>query len=330
MVECIIILAGAFVLDIALGDPVYGLHPVRLLGHFIAWMEKILFRAGGNGLAGGGLLFAGSVACAAAWAMAATLLWHIFPAAGILVFTFLVYSCIGFMDLFRHALPVEAALGSGDIPKARRLLSRMVGRDVSVLDKEGITRGAVESVAENFVDGFLSILFWFGTGALAAHAAGLPPAPIATGCAMIFRTVNTLDAMVGYRNERYRHFGTVSARADDILNFLPARLSMPIIAAAALICRMDALRCIKTGLRDRLAHASPNAGQVESCVAGALGIRLGGPVRYPGQIQITDKPWMGDNRHTPFPFHIHKACLLIFCAGWVALLPVIFSFTRFL
>ena len=328
MLECIVILAGAFLLDMALGDPVYRLHPVRLLGHAITGLERFLFRTGQNGFIGGAILFAGAISCGIACVMAAKLLWRAFPASGILAFPFLVYSCIGFMDLFRHALPVEGALNDGDTPKARSRLSRMVGRDVSVLDREGITRATVESVAENFVDGFLSILFWFGAGALAAFAAGLPPAPVAAGCAILFRTVNTLDAMVGYRSERYRHFGTVSARVDDILNFMPARLSIPVIAAAAALCRTGARRCIHTGLRDRLVHASPNAGHPESCVAGALGIRLGGPVRYPQR--MLDKPWMGDDINPITPSHIHQACRLMFCAGWIAFLPVVFIFSRLL
>lgn len=326
MGDCIIILAGAFLLDLMLGDPVYRLHPVRLLGHFIAWLERRLFSGGCVGFFGGGLLFFGSLLAAAGIFLAAALLWHVFPAAGLLIFTFLVYSTIGFRDMFNHVLPVYAALAANDAPNARRLLQRIVGRDVSRLDRDGMSRAAVETVAENFVDGLLSIIFWFAAGGIGAWVLGLAPAPAAVGMALMVRVANTLDAMVGYRNQRYKHFGTVSARADDFFNFIPARLSMVIIGLAAAICRMDAARCIKTGFRDRLKHASPNAGHPESCIAGALGIRLGGPAIYPGK--TVDKPWMGKEINPVVPEHIRSACVLVFCAGWVGMLPVIFIFAR--
>lgn len=328
MLECIIILAAAFTADLLLGDPVYRLHPVRLLGYFIAGLEKILFSAGWRGFSGGGMLFAGSVLCALAILLVSAALWRVFPAAGIAAFTFIVYSSIGFRDMIHHALPVEAALKSGNTEKARNLLQRIVGRDTSQLDDEGIARGAVESVAENFVDGFLAVVFWFAAGAVAAPALGLSPAPAATGCALVYRVVNTLDAMVGYRSRPYERFGTVSARADDILNFIPARLSVPVISIAAFICRMDSLGSVKTAIRDRLKHVSPNAGHAESAVAGALGIRLGGPVPYAGK--IIEKPWLGEKTRDIASFHISSACRLSYCAGWIGILPVIFLFARFL
>ncbi len=327
MIECMVILAAALLLDILLGDPVYRLHPVRLMGHLIAWIEKILFRTGNIGLAGGGVLFAGSVVGVLGVFLVLTMLWHVFPIAGILVFVFVLYSCIGFMDMFHHAVPVKWALESGDIDKARALLQRIVGRDTAQLDKEGIARAAVETVAENFVDGFLAVIFWFAIGGFLAYALGLPAAPVATGFALIYRVVNTLDAMVGYRNERYKYFGTISARSDDVLNFIPARLSIPVIAVTAAITGLKAFNCVKIGFRDRLNHVSPNAGHAESCVAGALGIRLGGPVAYPHK--KVEKPWMGDAIHDIGPVHIHHACVLIFFAGWIAILPVIFLFSIF-
>lgn len=322
MIECAIILAGAFVLDLVLGDPVYRLHPVRLMGHQIAWLEKRLFQAGLSGFGGGLVLAAGTVACTLGVFGLFAWLWYVFPVAGIAGFVFLVYSCTGFMDLFSHALPVRAALAAENTENARMLLQRIVGRDASQLDDEGIARAAVESVAENFVDGFLAVTFWFAAGALAALAAGLPPAPTAAGFAIVYRAINTLDAMVGYKTIRYKRFGTASARADDVLNFIPARLSIPVIAAGALVCRMDARRCIRIGIRDRLRHVSPNAGHAESCVAGALNIRLGGPVRYPEK--TVDKPWMGDGTKDVAPGHILDACRLVFWAGFIWVLLVLF------
>ncbi len=322
MTELIVVLAGAFLLDIALGDPVYRLHPVRVMGNWIAWLEKRLFAIGFSGFGGGGLLFAGALFCMAGVFGGALALRYIFPAAGSAVFLFLLYSCIGFMDLFYHALPIGAALEKKETEKARRLLQCIVGRDTSILSEKEITRATVESVAENFVDGFLATIFWFATGAFTGLALGFAPAPVAVLFALLHRTVNTLDAMVGYRTERYEHFGTVSARADDLLNFIPARLSIPLIALGAAICRLDARRCLATALRDRLCHVSPNAGHSESCLAGALGIRLGGTVRYPHK--IVEKPWMGDALHPVTPSHIRQSCLLVFCAGWVAFLLTLF------
>ncbi len=322
MIECAVILATAFVLDLVLGDPMYRLHPVRLMGHQIAWLEKRLFHTGLSGFGGGLVLASGTVACTLGVFGLFVWLWYVFPAGGIAGFIFLVYSCTGFMDLFSHALPIRSALAADNTKNARMLLQRIVGRDASRLDEEGIARAAVESVAENFVDGFLAVVFWFAAGALAALAAGLPPAPTAAGFAIAYRAINTLDAMVGYKNIRYERFGTASARADDMLNFIPARLSMPVIAAAALACRMDVRGCLRIGISDRLKHVSPNAGHAESCVAGALSIRLGGPVRYPGK--TVDKPWMGDGTGDISPGHILDACRLVFFAGFIWVLFILF------
>jgi len=310
------------VLDLALGDPVYRLHPVRLMGHQIAWLEKRLFAAGLSGFGGGFILVAGTLACSVALFVPIAWLWNVFPAAGTAAFVFLLYSCIGFTDLFHHALPVGAALAERDPERARRLLQRIVGRDASRLDEEGIVRAAVETVAENFVDGFLALVFWFAAGAMIALAAGIPPAPAGICAALVYRAVNTLDAMVGYNNARYMRFGTASARTDDALNFIPARLSLPVVAAGALLCRLDVRGCLRIAVRDRLKHVSPNAGHTESCVAGALGIRLGGPVRYPEK--IVDKPWMGDGTTNVAPGHIAESCRLVFCAGFTWVLIALF------
>jgi len=235
------------------------------------------------------------------------------PYAAVAFDVFVVYACLALKDMARHALPVAAALEADDLPSARAAVQRIVGRDAAVLDAPGVARAAVESVAESFVDGFFAPVCWFVAGALLAGVAGADALPWAVGAALAYRTINTLDSMVGYRDARYLLFGRVSARLDDALNFVPARLSLPILFLAAGMCRLDARAGWRSARRDRLKHESPNAAHAESFAAGALGLRLGGPLQYPdGPL---DKPWIGDGTPAARPPHIRDGCRLVQWAG---------------
>lgn len=313
-----ILLGTAFLLDIRIGDPVYSWHPVRLMGNLISRFEKILFRLTMTGYVGGGMLLVAVGGIFGLWAagtyQAADGFWG--PGAMVLG-VFYLYSAIGLRDLADHARPVRAALGAGDLQLARQQVQRIVGRDADRLDARGVARAAVESVAENFVDGFFGVVFWFVCGACLARAVDLPPTPAALASAAVYRAVNTLDAMVGHKTDRYRKFGCFSAKADDMLNFLPARLSVAVLLAAAWLGGYNAKNGFRIALRDRRRHASPNSGHPESAMAGILGIRLGGPVIYPyGRV---DKPWMGDGESEAGPGHIQAACRIIYGGALVSM-----------
>ncbi|XAW88313.1 adenosylcobinamide-phosphate synthase CbiB [Vibrio sp. CDRSL-10 TSBA] len=191
----------------------------------------------------------------------------------------------------------------GDIAEARIKLSYIVGRDTRSLDKDKITRATVETVAENTVDGIIAPLFYLFIG-------GVP-------LAMAYKAVNTLDSMVGYKNERYRELGCVSARIDDAANFIPARLTWLLFSGAAWLLKQDYKAAFIIGWRDRYQHKSPNCAWSEAAVAGALGIRLGGPNQYFGE--WVNKPWIGDAQRAIEAEDIVRSISLMKAAAWIAL-----------
>jgi len=317
MKSCVVVLISAFLLDRILGDPRYALHPVRLIGRLITSLESCIRRFGWDSRLGGALLLLASViTVVAAYAAIRFALLCLHTAAPAVLDCFTLYSCIALRDMERHARPIAQALKTGDTDQARTLVGGIVGRDVSKLDASGIARAVVESVSESFLDGFFAPLFWFVAGAVAAQ--WLPPVslPVATGAALAYRVVNTLDSMVGYKNDHYRKLGWASAHADDALNFLPARLALPLMVPSAMLCGLNAADGWRVALRDRLKHASPNSAHTESFAAGAIGIRLGGPTVYAHG--CIDKPWIGNGTDAVTDSHIVQACRLTACAGGVS------------
>lgn len=312
-----IVLAAAYGVDCLIGDPTYRLHPVRLIGRAVALLERALRAARLSGLFGGALLAVITLLVVlGVYVALRQLCVAVHPYAAFAVDTFVVYSCLALKDMAGHALPVAAALEANDLPSARTAVQRIVGRDVAVLDAAGVARAAVESVAESFVDGFLAPVGWFLAAALLAGVASVEVLPWAVGATLALRTINTLDSMVGYRDERYLLFGRVSARLDDAVNFVPARLSLPLLFVAAGASGLDARAGWRVACRDRLKHESPNAAHAESFAAGALGLRLGGPLQYPdGPVE---KPWIGDGTPEAQPKHIRDACRLVQWAGALA------------
>ncbi len=315
MSEAALILGAAFALDLLLGDPTYRLHPVRCIGHTVCFLERQLRRMHLSGLLGGGLLvlltlivtlgvylgFAEIARRCGGWVL---WIWRVY----------LTTSCIALRDLIDHVRPVAAALRAEDLSRARTAVQRIVGRDTKRLGPAEVARATVETVAENFVDSFLSPLFWYIAGAVALRS--IAPATGALAALVAYRTINTLDAMVGYRSERYLLFGRAAARLDDIMNFIPARLSVPLLSLSAGLCRQDGRGAWRVALRDRKKHVSPNAGHPESCLAGALHVRLGGPVTYPhGSVE---KPWLGCGSDQVTAWHIDAACRIVLLAGGVA------------
>jgi adenosylcobinamide-phosphate synthase len=217
----------------------------------------------------------------------------------------ILYTTFAARDLDRHGRAVLAALKQGDLPLARQWVARMVGRDTARLDEQGVARAAVESVAENTVDGVIAPLFFAFLGG-----------PVA---AMAYKAVSTLDSTFGYRNERYIQFGWASARIDDAANYLPARIGALLMALSARVLGEDPVGSLRAAFRDGAKHSSPNAGLAEAAMAGALGVQLGGPVYRNSRLEQI--PVFGDPRHALATDHIARACTLMMattCAGAVA------------
>ncbi len=274
-----LLIGAAFVLDLLFGDPVYRWHPVRVIGKAIAAFEEFLRNRQEAGVRGGIVLTLGMVSgtLLAVWsARAGATALH--PVLGDLLTLYLAWSLLALRDLLGHAWAVRKALAEHDLVGARNAVSQMVGRDTDALDAGACGRAAVESVAENLCDGVVAPLFWWAL-------LGLPGM-------VLFKVVNTLDSMVGYRNERYRQFGWASARLDDLLCWIPARLTFGLlVVTAALLPGYSASQAWRVGLRDRHLIASPNAGWSEAAAAGALGVRLCGPIWRHGT--LSSSYWIG-------------------------------------
>jgi adenosylcobinamide-phosphate synthase len=258
-------------LDLAIGDPPWLPHPVRAFGWLAGRLER-LWRATRLPLRFAGLLFWVSAVGVAASLVALTMLYVPW------VSVYWIFSLLAIRDLDVEAMYVIRALRSGDLPNARRMLSRIVGRDTENLDEREILRATIETVAENLSDGVIAPLFYLALGGPAAMAA--------------YKAINTLDSMVGHRDQRYREFGWASARFDDLANFIPARLTALLVWICASALRYRVRRSVAIVLRDAHLQPSPNSGYPEAAVAGALGVQLGGINYYRGV--ESRKPYLGD------------------------------------
>jgi adenosylcobinamide-phosphate synthase len=274
------LLIGAFLIDLATGDPRRFPHPVVLMGKLITYGERLLWSGNPRrDLVAGAFvaLFVVGVSVAAGSALVAALsllpppLFFFFAAA-------LASTTLATRGLLDSVSGIEKPLRAGNLPGAREALSHIVGRETGSLDRDGILRAGLESLAENTSDGIVAPLFYLGLG-------GIP-------LALAYKAVNTLDSMLGYRTERYLYFGRFAARLDDVLNFIPARLTGFLIAAAAWLMRLDGGRALAILRRDHANHPSPNAGYPEAALAGAFGIRLGGSAVYFGR--EIHKPYIGE------------------------------------
>jgi adenosylcobinamide-phosphate synthase len=292
----------AFLLDMILGDPQSMPHPVRLMGCLIQRLENPFRRLPISTVVAGGFfaLFLVLMAYGLAWALL-FLAQGVHPWFGSALEVLLLYYCIAARCLNNAAQAVEKPLHMGDMETARRQLSMIVGRETRQLNPVQICRAAIETVAENFVDGVLSPFFWLAVG-------GAP-------AAMAFKMVSTLDSMVGYKNERYQLFGKVSARLDDAANFIPARLSIPVITLAAWILRLSPEKAFRTAVQEGSHHQSPNAGYPEAAFAGALEVKLNGPAVYHGI--LLEKPFIGSRFDDPSIIHIQKARRLMLTSSWL-------------
>lgn len=292
-------LLAALLLDLLIGDPERLPHPVRLIGRLAAWLESPCRRLIRSPKVAGILavfLVVGSTG-AMAWLMM-RLAGRLHPLAADAVGVWVIYTSVAARDLARQSMAVWRALSKGAIIQARRCIARIVGRDTESLDEAGLVRAAVECVAESTVDGVTAPIFF----ALLGGPVG----------AIMYRAINTLDSTFGYKSERYLYFGWASARLDDFANWLPARLTAPLLVIAAALTGHSPRRTWRILRRDGRKHESPNAGLPEAAMAGALGIALGGIKFYGGEPLQT--PVLGDAVYPARASHIPSANLLMLLA----------------
>jgi adenosylcobinamide-phosphate synthase len=281
------VLTAAYLFDWIAGDPEWLPHPVRLIGKGIKKGERILRRPGQTPaaeLAAGGVLTFGMVV-AVYLGTAKTIAWlnKRDRRLGLVAETLLACTCLASRNLHDEASAVVNALERREIALARQRLARIVGRDTQTLDEQEISRAVIETIAESCSDGVIAPLFYMAIG-------GVP-------LAMSYKAVNTLDSMIGHADDRYFYFGKIAARLDDVANFLPSRLTALGITAAALIEGASPAAAFDTWRSDGMKHKSPNAGQPESAMAGALQVRLGGENYYAGELLAS--PLIGEEFAQP-------------------------------
>lgn len=279
------ILLLAVGLDLIAGDPVYPLHPIRLVGRLLTGLESLLRRAGADGYGGGVALFfllaAGSLAGVLAIVAGAA---RLHPTLGWIAQLFFVYSLLALGDLIRHVWRVEQALSGDSLDAARERIKALVGRDVDRMDAAACRRAAIESLSENLTDGFTSPLAWYVIG-------GLPGL-------VIFKVVSTMDSMVGYKTPRYLRFGWCGARLDDLMNYPAARATWLLIAAiAAMLPSCSGWKALVVGFRQHAVLLGPNSGWSEAATAGGIQRRLVGPIWMKGQ--LVTEVWIGDPADPP-------------------------------
>lgn len=291
-----LILAYAF--DLAVGDPQWLPHPVRWLGWMIRsgerWLRRPIFRVRGpraESLAGAALT--GSTVTAA-WLLGLprNSMWQVW----------LAWTALATRTLLSEAYAVIRALEADDLGLARKRLARIVGRDTAHLDEAEISRAVIETLAESACDGIVAPLFWLAAG-------GVPTA-------MAYKAINTLDSMIGHPEPPYLNFGRVAARLDDAANFLPARLTALGIVAAAQVRGLNPASAHRIWMRDGDKHASPNAGQSEAAMAGALGVRLGGRSWYDGYVH--EAPLLHAEGRTPSVRDVKAACAVVMVVSGLA------------
>lgn len=299
---------GGFLLDALFGDPAWLPHPVVLMGRCISALEKHLRTAlpktPRGELAGGAAVAAvlplGTLAVTglACWAAA-----RLHPALGLALQMLWCGQALAAKGLAQESRNVYKELAKGDLPAARRAVARIVGRDTQNLTAAGVTRAAVETVAENASDGVIAPLFYMLIGG----------APLA----LTYKAINTMDSMLGYKNEKYLYFGRCAAKLDDVANWQPSRLAGLLWVAAAALTGGSAAGAWKIWRRDRRNHASPNSAQTESACAGALGVQLAGPAYYFGEYY--PKPTIGDPLRPIEPEDILRADRMMYVASGFAL-----------
>ncbi|MFR3767930.1 MAG: adenosylcobinamide-phosphate synthase CbiB [Blautia sp.] len=304
-----IALAAGYLLDLLIGDPRWLYHPVCLIGNLITLLEKgirKIFPKTEKGELFGGFLEVILVCLISLGVPCAVLstLYRYMPLAGLVLETFWCYQLLATKSLKDESMKVYDRLKNGTIEEARYAVSMIVGRDTSELTEEGVTKAAVETVAENSSDGVIAPMLYMALGG----------APLM----FLYKGINTMDSMLGYKNDRYLYFGRCAAKLDDLANYIPARISGWLMVAAAFLTGMDGKNAVKIYKRDRRNHASPNSAQTEAAVAGALRVQLAGNAYYFGKLY--EKPTIGDKLREVEPEDIRRANRLLYGASVLSVL----------
>lgn len=300
----IIPLAAGFLLDCIIGDPYDIPHPIRAVGNLISFAEKQARKANDLKKSGAVLAVAVPLITVSITTVLLIICYKIHIAFGIIAETIITCYMLAARCLRDESMKVYKAAKNGDTEGARKAVSMIVGRDTSVLDEKGIIRAAVETVAENTSDGVTAPLFYM---ALFGAVGG-----------MFYKTVNTMDSMIGYKNEKYIDLGRTAAKLDDIVNFIPSRLTALLMIVSAYLLRYDGKNAFRIWKRDRRCHASPNSAQTESVCAGALHLRLAGDAVYSGV--LVRKPYIGDNDREIEAADIKKANRLMYLTSLLMLI----------
>lgn len=310
MINHIYALVAGFVLDIIIGDPEGMPHPVRFIGNLINRIEerhrdgvtdpKMLRKRGRM------LVIEVCVITVIVTALIMLIAYTMHPMLGMVVEAFLTSTILATRSLRKESMKVYKALKKGSLTEARKAVSMIVGRDTDALDEEGVIKAAVETVAENTSDGVIAPM-------LALIIGG----PV---LGMLYKAINTMDSMVGYKNDRYIDYGRAAAKLDDVANFLPSRISayLMIFSCAYLPGQFNMLEALRIYKRDRFNHSSPNSAQTESVCAGALGIRLAGNAYYFGR--LVEKPYIGDQTRAVEIEDIRRANSLMFTSACLCMI----------
>lgn len=310
------LLAG-YAADLIFGDPRWLYHPVRFIGNLIALLEKLIRKImpvnKAGELAGGFitvvlvLLLCGIVP----WVLL-HLVFGLNVVAGVILEAFMCYQLLAVKSLKDESMKVYDALTGSTIEDARKAVSMIVGRDTQNLDQKGVAKAAIETVAENFSDGVIAPMFYMFIGG-----------PVLM---YIYKGINTMDSMMGYKNDKYIYFGRCAAKLDDAANFIPSRLAALLLIAAAYIGGFNGKGAVKIFKRDRFNHASPNSAQTESAAAGALDIQLAGNAYYFGKLY--EKPTMGDSVKEPEAEDIKRVNKLMYIGSFAG--AAVFALLHFI
>lgn len=299
--------AAGILLDLLFGDPACIPHPVVIIGKAISGLEKFLrdhFPKTKSGERQAGVFLACMIPAGTMMITTAACLvaWLIHPAVFFAIETFWCWQSLAIKGLYTESMNVCRCLQKKDLPAARKAVARIVGRDTENLTEEGVTKAAVETVAENFSDGVFAPLFYMVIG-------GAP-------MALVYKSINTMDSMVGYKNEKYRYFGTAAARLDDAANLIPSRVAAVFWILAAAVTGNHPGDAFRIWRRDRRNHASPNSAQTESACAGALGVQLAGGAWYFGEYY--EKPTIGDALRPIEPEDIRRTNRMMLAASFLS------------
>ena len=301
----IIAMVAGFLLDFLLGDPYWLPHPIRAIGSLIGWLEHKWNHPEEKNYWKGTVMV---LLVLAVTGSVTFLLWagayRVHPLLGVVVESIMIYQILATKCLKTESMKVYDALQKQDLEAARKAVSMIVGRDTQSLDETGIAKAAIETVAENTSDGVIAPMLYTAIGG-----------PV---LGFLYKAVNTMESMVGYKSERYLYFGRTAARLDDAVNYIPARISAVLMIAACFFCGADydGKRAWRIYKRDRYQHASPNSAQTEAVCAGALGIRLAGSASYFGK--LVEKPYIGDAERAVKTEDIKRANHLLYLTAWLS------------